>query len=119
MSERKTLPAGFEDLDGLAQEWCFPDERTRYEKRLGTDLPALRRFYDAIYPRMDEVLRHLATVPGHCGARAEPADQNLFYLALAYFEASHPVELHWKSTDLDVAFPANRIVYTGPSAAAD
>jgi hypothetical protein len=101
------------------QEWCLPDEPSRYAKRLATSLSELRRFYDAVYPRMDDVLRHLATVPLTRGELESPSDRNLFYLALAYFEASHPVELRWKSSDLDVAFPAGRVVYVGPSLQAD
>ena len=119
MSEPQALPAGFGDLSALLQEWCLPDEPSRYAKRLATPLPELRRFYEVIYPRMDDVLRHLATVPLTRGELASAGDRNLFYLALAYFEASHPVELRWKSSDLDVVFPAGRIVYAGPSLQAD
>jgi hypothetical protein len=119
MKQESTLPPGFEDLCGLLQEWCLPDEPTRYAKRLATPLPQLRQFYDRIYPRMDDVLRHLEKVPLARGENAELADRNLFYLALAYFEASHPVELCWKSSDLDVAFPSERIAYVGPSSIAD
>lgn len=119
MNGTQALPPGFEDLAVLAQEWAFVDEASRCAKRLATPLPQLRRFYDAIYPRMDAVLRHLATVAAASGATAPPADRALFYLALSYFEASHPVELRWRGSDLDLAFPAGRIVYAGPSSQAD
>lgn len=119
MNDTPVLPEGFEDLAGLVDEWSRPDERSRYAKRLATPLPQLREFHAAIHPRMDAVLRHLATLPVSRGTDAPPADRHLFYLALAYFEASHPVELGWKGADLDVAFPAERIVYAGPSSAAD
>jgi hypothetical protein len=113
------LPAGFEDLAALVGEWSLPDERSRYAKRLATPLPELRRFHEAMHPRMDAVLRHLACIPVARGTEAAPADRHLFYLALAYFEASHPIDLHWKGPDLDVAFPAERIAYVGPSSRAD
>lgn len=119
MSDDHTLPPGFEDLQGLVGPWSLPDEPQRYAKRLGTPLPELRRFYDAIYARMDAVLRHLSTLPVAHGELAAPADRNLFRLALAYFEASHPIELRWSASDLNDAFPAHRIGYVGPSAQPD
>ena len=119
MSEAPLLPQGFDDLNGLVVDWALPTEPARYARRLATPLPQLRAFYDAIHPRMDAVLGHLAGVPGTDARAAGEADRNLFYLALSYFEASHPVELRWKSQDLDDAFPANRIVYAGPSNTAD
>jgi hypothetical protein len=119
MSDGQVLPQGFDELQDLVADWALPTEPARYARRLATPLPQLRAFYDAIYPRMDAVLQHLAGVPGSDARSAAASDRNLFYLALAFFEASHPVELRWKSQDLDDAFPAGRIVYAGPSLAAD
>ena len=119
MSDGQVLPQGFDDLQELVVDWALPTEPARYAKRLATPLPQLRVFYDAVYPRMDAVLQHLAGVPGADARSASAAERNLFYLALAYFEASHPVELRWKSQDLEDAFPAHRIAYAGPSNTAD
>ncbi|MGJ7546267.1 hypothetical protein [Variovorax sp. LT1R16] len=119
MNDLDELPQGFDDLQELVPDWALPTEPARYAKRLATPLPQLRKFYDAIYPRMDAVLQHLAGVPGADARSADASDRNLFFLALAWFEASHPVELRWKSQDLDDAFPANRIAYVGPSNRAD
>jgi hypothetical protein len=109
------LPAGFEDLEPHVAAWSLPTEEARYSKRISTSLEELRAFYDAIYPRMDAVMTHLCAYPA--GGLAElPADtRRLYRLALAYFEASHPVELHWAGPEPAHAFPANRIAYQGPS----
>lgn len=116
MSDKQVLPQVFDDLQQLVLDWALPTEPARYAKRLATPLPQLHVFYDAIYPRMDAMLKHLAGVPGANGRSAGLAERNLFYLALAYFEASHAVELRWKSQDLDDAFPADCIGMPAPAA---
>lgn len=109
------LPAGFEDLEPLVCAWALPTEQTRYAWRLRASLEEVRGFYEAIYPRMDAVMRHLQGYSAEDIA-ALPADtRRLYRLALSYFEASHPIELHWRSPDLDDAFAAQRIEYQGPS----
>ena len=112
-----TLPVGFEALDPLVARWALPTEQTRYEIRLATPLAELRDFYSAIHPRMDEVMLHLAEFPADDLTALPDATRRLYRLALSYFEASHPIELHWKNQDLDNAYPASRIVYQGPSCA--
>lgn len=115
MSSTFSLPAGFEDLEPRVDTWALPTEQARYAWRLSASMADIRNFYDAIYPRMDAILRHLQGFPA-TDIAALPADtQRLYRLALAYFEASHPIELHWRSPDLDNAFPADRIEYQGPS----
>lgn len=119
MTARHALPSGFEDLQALVAPWALPTEPERYARRLATPLQQLREFYDALHPRMDAALRHLAGVSAADARAVNAADRNLFYLTLAFFEASHPIELHWKSQDLLDAFPAERITYTGPSSLSD
>ncbi|WP_439590078.1 hypothetical protein [Hydrogenophaga sp.] len=110
-----SLPAGFEDLQPRVGDWALPTEQARYSKRLGTSMEEIRDFYDAIFPRMDAILQHLQTYPANDIAALPPDTRRLYRLALAYFEASHPVELNWRGPDLDDAFPAQRIEYQGPS----
>lgn len=109
------LPAGFDDLTPLVAAWALHTEQERYSKRLATPLPALRAFYEALFPRMDAVLTHLSAYPADAPAALPVPVRNLYHLALSCFEASHPVELKWKAQDLDKAFPASRIVYQAPS----
>lgn len=112
------LPQEFEDLTILLSDWGLPTEPQRYARRLSVTLPELRTFYDAIAPRMDAIMQHLAAYPANDLASLPVETRNLYYLALSYFEASHPIELNWKRTDLDDAFPACRIVYEKPSSEA-
>src|SRR5579872_2917360 len=114
MSERK-LPPGFEDLEPLLAEWNLASERERYCMRLSKTLDQLHAFYDAILPRMKDVMAHLETVPMSDVANLSAPVRNLYHLALSYMEASHPIELNWRATDLPDAFPASRIVYQMPS----
>jgi hypothetical protein len=109
------LPAGFSDLEPLATEWALATEQTRYAKRLATPLEEIRRFYDAIFPRMDDVMRHLAGYPAGDPSKLPAPVRRLYHLALSYFEASHPIELRWKASDLEASFPESRIVYQVPS----
>lgn len=109
------LPTGFEDLSSLASTWALPTEKERYAMRLSVDLPALRRFYEVIHPRMGAVMRHLSEYPADDLASLPLTTRTLYRLALSYFEASHPIELRWKGVDLDDAFPASRIIYQAPS----
>lgn len=109
------LPSGFETLEALVRDWALPSEQQRYAKRLATPIEELRKFYDVVFPRMDDALRHLAEFPADDIASLPAPTRNLYHLTLSYFEASHPIELDWKGSDLDDAFPHARIVYQGPS----
>jgi hypothetical protein len=109
------LPEGFSDLEPFLAEWNLASEKDRYQKRLSKSLQELHVFYDAILPRMHEVMRCLQGFPAGDLSTLPPAVLNLYHLALSYMEASHPIELKWKGTDLNDAFPASRIVYESPS----
>lgn len=111
MAEDRLLPEGFADLEPLLAVWDRDSDSERYTQRLQTPLPELKAFYDTIFPRMEVVMRHLSAFPGDDLAALPQDTRRLFKLALAYFEASHPIELHWKASDLDHAFPASRIVH--------
>ena len=106
------LPILFSDLAAFS-EWVLPVERDRHRKRVTSDLATVRKFYDAIFPRMEAIITYL-------NARRwedmTPADRNLFVLACALMEVSHPVELGWKSTDNEDAFPYQRLEFLSVSA---
>ena len=110
-----TLPTGFEDLEPLVQAWALPTEQTRYTKRIASPLHEVQAFYEAIYPRMDAVMQHLQAHPADDIAALPAPTRRLYRLALSYFDASHPIELHWRTANLDNAFPAERIEYREPS----
>ena len=108
------LPAGFEPLESYVMAWALPTEEARYAKRIGSSLSEVRMFYDAIYPRMESVMKYLSAYSAEIASLSTDT-RRLYRLALSYFEVSHPIELHWSGTEPADAFPANRIVYHGPS----
>ena len=106
------LPNAFKDLAEFS-DWILPVERDRHRKRVTSDLATARRFYDALFPRMEAILDHL-------NARRwedlTPADRNLFVFACAFMEVTHPIELGWKTTDIEDAFPYQRLEFLSVSA---
>ncbi len=114
MSER-LLPEQFAGLESWVGEWSLPTEEKRYRRRLSLPLDEVKAFYDALLPHMDDIMKHLQGFRGDNPEVVPVQTRNLFYLALAFMDATHPVELRWKSTDLNDAFPASRIEYHPPS----
>lgn len=113
------LPAGFEALEPHVAAWALPTEQARYAKRISTPRGEVRAFYDAIFPHMNAVMTHLSAHPAD-DTSGLPADtRRLFWLALSYFEAAHPIELNWSGVEPVDAFPAHRIVYQAASQVED
>lgn len=100
------LPAQFAELEPFAA-WIIATERERHLKRLGCSLDEIRRFYDAMLPKMNDVMRVLAQFEVKPAVPAEVA--NLHLLALSFMEVSHPIELRWSSTSNSGAFPSIRL----------
>lgn len=57
------LPSQFADLEPYAAEWCLPTEGERYDRRLASTMDELQTFYDACFPRIDEILEHCDRYP--------------------------------------------------------
>jgi hypothetical protein len=82
------LPEPFEDLVPYLA-WSLPTERDRSAKRQASTMAEINTFYQAMLPRMEEVLPYLAQFP----LENNPEDvQRLFYLALALAEVAPAVE---------------------------
>jgi hypothetical protein len=82
------LPEPFADL-ALYLSWSLPTERERSAKRQASTMAEITAFYQAMLPRMEEVLSYLAQYPPD----HTPQDvQRLFYLALALAEVAPAVE---------------------------
>ncbi|MBL8342647.1 MAG: hypothetical protein JNL30_14355 [Rubrivivax sp.] len=80
------LPAGFEDLETQAAERALESEQARYNRRIATPMAELQRSYDAVFPRLGDIMRFLSQHPADT-AELEPRVRRLFYLALACVEA--------------------------------
>jgi hypothetical protein len=109
------LPPEFADLDPFVADWALATEQARQRHRVASGIEAVRHFYDALLPRMPAVFDYFAKVPHGDLDRLAPAQRRLFQLAAAFYEASHPIEMKWQRTDIDDAFPLDRLGFLPPS----
>jgi hypothetical protein len=101
-----SLPKGFEDLTRFVPEWALPHPLDRQRKRAGTDMAALRIFYNDLFPHLDRIFLYLKTVSIDGMTQA---DKNLYNLGATWMEMSHPIDLGWNETDESGAFPFERV----------
>jgi hypothetical protein len=107
------LPAEFADLEKWVAEWALPTEKARYFWLLGRTVDQLRPFYDAMLPRSPQIIAYLSKQPA--GGMTGPA-QVLYDLMLTFVETAHPIELKWKTTDIETPVDPARLQFHGPSA---
>jgi hypothetical protein len=108
------LPAGFEELALFVAQWGLATEKERHRKRVGSRLEDVRSFYQAMTPRIHDIIAHLSSFPGADPDDLPPPERNLYNLALAFMETSHPIDLNWQRPDIDDAFPVERMEYLAP-----
>ena len=56
------LPPEFADLEPFS-DWCLPTEAERYAKRLASSMDEMQAFYDAAFPRLEQILAYLDALP--------------------------------------------------------
>lgn len=105
------LPTEFADLVPYVAEWSLETERERAVKRVSTDIDKLRRFHDAVAPRMEAIILHLNTFPNDPATLPDPV-KRLFNLARMVMEASAPIDLGWSTPDIEDVFPIERIGFS-------
>ena len=82
------LPVQFADLESFA-DWALPTERERYAKRLASSMDELQAFYDAAFPRLEDMAAYLEQLP----LNALPPDaKRLLLLSYSLINISFPVE---------------------------
>jgi hypothetical protein len=102
------LPAGFEELGPWASIWSLPTETDRNRKHLSSSMREVKAFYDAVLPRLDDILEHLRLLEANGKPKSIAAEsKNLFYLSLSLAEVSQSVEIHGQIGVVD-GYPANR-----------
>ena len=100
------LPEQFADLEGLVGEWSLATERKRNKKRLSSSMAEIQSVYEALLPRMNEIMGYLNQYP----LDGMPDDaRHLFYLTLSLAEITPAVELY-KSPSVIDGFPPDRFV---------
>ena len=82
------LPGAFSDLEPFA-DWSLETEGERYAKRLSSSMEELQAFYDASFPRLEEIMAYLDALP----LEDLPEDATrLLWLSYSLINASFPVE---------------------------
>jgi hypothetical protein len=85
------LPAPFSDLEPFA-DWSLATETERYAKRLASSMDELQTFYDAVFPRLEDVMAYLDEQT--LDALSEEATR-LLWLSYSFVNATFPVEV-WR-----------------------
>ena len=57
------LPSAFAELERYAEIWCLPTEAERWNRRMGTSMVAMREFYEAFSPRLEEAIDYCDKFP--------------------------------------------------------
>ena len=82
------FPKEFSDLEPL-REWSVATDTQRIQKRDRSSEDELRKFYETLLPRMDDVFQYLNRFP----LDQMPKDaRRLFDLAIAFMEIANTVE---------------------------
>jgi hypothetical protein len=87
---KSVLPGGFEELELFVSDWALPLESQRNQKRISSTMDQLQAFYDALLPRMEELVDYL----NQFRLDEMPEDaKRLLYLAFSLMEIAMPVEV--------------------------
>ncbi len=86
-----SLPPEFADLEPFA-DWCLATEAERFGKRLASSMDDMQAFYDAAFPRLEDMLAYLdkfelSALPDDAG--------RLLTLTYSLVNVSFPVEV-WR-----------------------
>lgn len=89
MNTQLPLPSGFSDLERFA-DWMLPTTVERNRKRLASSMDEISALYNALLPRLEEVLAYL----DQFSLEEMPQDAlRLLFLTLSLAEVSIGVEL--------------------------
>ena len=103
------LPSPFAALEAFVADWALPTEDQRSRRRWACGPDDFQAFYDAMLPRLDEVLAHL----DQYALDDIPADaRRLFRLGLAFAEMAAHIELYGGATKVPNSFDQSRFIAT-------
>ena len=95
------LPEEFADLAPWL-DWALEPERARTEKREVSSMAEIRAFYDAVLPRLEEMIRYLEDYRDG----DMPATQHRLYLiSLSLVEVANLVELYKRREAVEACDP--------------
>jgi len=94
------LPSAFAEYEPFAEKWCLATEPERWEARLSTPMPEIRKFYDAFSPRFEEAIDYCDKFP----LDGLPDDAlNLLHLIYSMVMVSMAVEVFGQAKPTDSA----------------
>lgn len=99
------LPARFADLEPFA-DWALSDEVSRGRRRASSPMADIQAFYDALLPRMEEVLGYLNAQPLN---ELPPEAGRLMNMVLSLAEIGPAVEFYGEPAVID-GFPTERFL---------
>ncbi|MGE0314316.1 MAG: hypothetical protein AB7P21_22105 [Lautropia sp.] len=111
------LPPAYAALDALAPHWSLATEELRFRRRVSSSLNELEGFYRQVAPRLEEMIDYLNGLQTADPDQLEPADRALFDLVLMAMEAASALDLEWDTTDIEDAWPVERLEFLAPSKA--
>ena len=104
------FPAEFADLERFA-DWSLPTEAERYAKRLSSSMAHLQAFYDAAFPRLEEILATLDQLE----LKSLPEQETrLLWLSYSLVNVSFPVEV-WRQPRVPDSGAASMDVVVEPA----
>lgn len=103
---RAKLPPSFSELEPFVEDWALDTQNARYAKRAAVSSQELKAFYDAMLPRMEEILSEIDRFP--LGEMPE-SHRALYALALSMAEIAPNVELYRGSPLVPHAFEESRM----------
>ena len=90
MMNEPLLPDAFEELAPFA-DWALETERARTEKKVVASMDEIRAFYDAMIPRIENVL---AFLEDHFGGDMPTEAHRLHLMSLSLIEIAIIVEFY-------------------------
>ncbi len=95
------LPEEFADLAPWL-DWALEPERARTEQRESSSMAEIRAFYDAVLPRLEEMIRHLE---GFRDGDMSAPQHRLYLISLSLVEVANLVELYKRREAVEACNP--------------
>ena len=95
------LPAPFEDL-APHLDWALEPERARTEKKVAASMEEIRAFYDAVMPRLEDIIDYLE---GFRSGDMPASAHRLYLLSLSLVEVSNLVEFYKRREVIEACDP--------------
>ena len=95
------LPEEFADLAPWL-DWAVEPERARTEKREASSMVEIRAFYDAVLPRLEEMIRYLEDF---CDDDMPAPARRVYLISLSLVEVANLVELYKRREAVEACDP--------------